>query len=123
MEIKMAKYINDFRQGDTVKIKLEYGSTIDLTGYKYTFILKSDLALADEDAELNFTTTAGDYTSDDETHGVVFIVVPSATTEAVPTNKYYYGLKELSSTLEERTILPTPEDYKDKLFVAPIIVA
>ena len=47
----MAKYINDFRQGDTVKIKLNYGSTTDIAGYSYTFTLKSSFTLTDEEAE------------------------------------------------------------------------
>lgn len=117
----MAKYINDFVQGDTVKIKLNYGASTDLTGYEYLFTLKSDLTLDDVDAELAHSTVAGEYTNDDITNGIVFIVVPAEVTATIPSGKYYYGLQETSALGEVRTLVPTPEDYKDKLFVAPDI--
>jgi hypothetical protein len=115
----MAKYINDIRQGDTVKIKLNYGASVDLTGFQYKFTLKSDFNMLDEDAELEVNTVAGDYTGDTPTTGIVYIVVSDDETTGVNPGKYYYTVKEISPAGEIRTLAPPPEDYKDKVLVAP----
>ena len=115
----MAKYINDIRAGDTVKIKLNYGASVDLTGYEYFFTLKSDLDLTDEAAELQVHTIAGDYVGDDPTNGIVYIVALDTDTIDIPAGRYFYDLQEISASGEVRTLVPPPEDYKDKLLVAP----
>jgi hypothetical protein len=115
----MAKYLNDFRQGDTYKIKLNYGSDVDITDYEYWFVLKSSFELEDLDAELVTHTVAGDYVGDTPSTGVVYIVTDAISSLDTPSGKYYYGLKEISPTGEVRTLVPPPEDYKDRLVVAP----
>lgn len=115
----MAKYINDFRQGDTVKIKLNYGSSVDLTDYEFFFTVKESLSHTDEEALLQVHTVAGDYSADDPTNGIVYIVAQEDETITIPAGKYFYDIQEVSPVGEVRTLVPPPEDYKDKILVAP----
>lgn len=115
----MAKYIADFRQGDTVKIKVAYDTATDITGYKYWFTVKTSFDDADASAVMQVETTAGDYAEDDPSNGVAYIVAPSTATTPIPSSKYYYDVQELSPGGEVRTLVPPIADYKDKIFVAP----
>ena len=123
----MAEYLADQRQGDTWKIKIDYSDdgaispAPDITGYKFWLTLKSDYADLDADAILQFETTAGNYSGDDPTNGIAYIVIPPATTSAVGSGYYYYDIQSLTPSGEIITLAP-PSDrstYRDKLFVAP----
>jgi hypothetical protein len=113
----MAKYIADFRQGDTVKLKIAYDTATDITGYKYWFTVKTSFDDADASAVLQVETTAGDYAEDDPANGVVWIIADG--TAAIAPGKYYYDVQELSAGGEIRTLIPPVADYKDKLTVIP----
>jgi hypothetical protein len=115
----MAKYIEDFRQGDTVKLKIVYDTTTDVTGFKYWFTVKTSFDDPDTAAVMQVETTAGDHVDDDLVNGVIYIVAPASSTAAIPTGKYYYDIQELSLSGEIRTLVPPIEDYKDKVFVSP----
>ena len=113
----MAKYIRDFRKGDTIKIKLDYGTSVDLTGFKFWLTLKRSYRDTDENAAMQVVTTAGDYELDEPTRGIVYIVVPYTVTDLIEAGSYYYDIQELSSADEIRTIVPPIADYKDKVVV------
>jgi hypothetical protein len=115
----MAKYINDFRAGDTVKIKLQYPS--DISDYEFWFTLKANFEDDDLDAVLQAHTVAGDFTGDDPTNGLVFIVVEAVDTLGIASGKYYYDVQEVTPLGEVRTLVPPVDDYKDRIFVAPNI--
>jgi hypothetical protein len=115
----MAKYIADFRQGDTVKIKITYDAGTDITGFVYWLTLKACFEDADSAAVLQVETTAGDHPDDDVANGVVYIVASATDTAAVPPGRYYYDVQELSAGGEIRTLFPPTADYKDRLVVIP----
>lgn len=115
----MAKYIEDFRAGDTVKLKLDYGSTQDLTGFIWWLTLKSEFGADDFEAELKVEKVAGDHADDDETHGVVWIVIDSASTIGLNPGKYLYDLTEKSASGEVRTLFPATDDYLDRVKIIP----
>ena len=118
----MAKYIPDFRVGDSYKLSLvvkdEFGVAVDITGYVFWLTLKAAFTDADVDAVLQFKTTVGDNPSDDALNGICNLYVPAADTKAVPVGKYFYDIQQLAGT-DITTILPPVEDYKDKLSVLP----
>lgn len=115
----MAKYIEDFRAGDTFKIKLDYGSTKDLTGFRWWLTLKAEFAADDFEAELKIEKVAGDHADDDETHGVVWIVIPSSATIDLNPGKYLYDLTEKSASGDIRTLFPSPDDHLDRIRIVP----
>lgn len=115
----MAKYIEDFRAGDTVKIKLDYGIAQDLTGFKWWLTLKAEFAADDFEAELKVEKVAGDHADDDETHGVVWLVVPSSETISLTPGKYLYDLTEKAASGDIRTLFPAATDYLDRVKIVP----
>lgn len=129
----MAIWLEDFFQGDTVRVRAVYPAGTDLTGYIHYLVLKAN----DSDAEpaLYVESTFGDHTADLEyaaatpaSPGVPATpeVLPTAYVEAAPevtdmisSGKYLYRFKAIAPNGEEKTLIPKPVDYKDKIFVAP----
>lgn len=120
----MALYLEDFFQGDTVRLRAVYPAGTDLTGYVHYFVLKAN----DSDVEpaLYVESTFGDHTADQTYSAGPPEVLPTAYVEATPditdavaSGKYLYRFKAIAPNGEEKTLIPRPEDYKDKIFVAP----
>lgn len=114
----MAKYIEDFRAGDTVKIKLDYGGQ-DVTGFKWWLTLKAEFGADDYEAELKVEKVAGDHADDDEAHGVVWVVVPSSSTLGLNPGKYLYDMTEKAASGDIRTLFPPPVDHLDRVQIIP----
>ena len=118
----MAKYLNDFRQGDTKIIKIDYGTGVDITGWDFMFTMRTDF----EDATpitAQVKTTAGDHTLDDVANGLAHIELDSTTSAAIPVEGYVYDVQRVKPNgalpVSVLTLLPPVADYDDILTVAP----
>lgn len=110
----MAKYITDFRAGDTKRLKISYG--IDITGYEFKLSLFTDFATT---PELEVSTVAGDDPADVPLEGLVYLEIPSDVSATIVPNKYYYSVERIiaGSPPDIYTIIPEIKDYKDKVLV------
>lgn len=111
----MATHIQDFRQGDTKIFTIDYGKGVDITGWKFYFILREDLG--DDSNILQVSTTAGDNALDDILNGLVHITVTAAETGALTPGKYYYAVKVDKTAGVIWTLVPPIEDAKDRVEV------
>jgi len=88
-------------RGDTWERKINItgvnSSTVDLTGWKFWVTLKSDLSKEDADADLQFTSTAGDNANDNPERGIVWIHIPASDTSLVTPGRYYYDFQVAES--------------------------
>lgn len=118
----MAKWIRDFRQGDTYRLKIEYPVGTILTGYKHWLTLRKDFG---EQVSMQVSSVFGDHPEDDAgnltTRPVAFLEASPAVTALLASGKYIYDVQAKSSDGGVLTLAPPPtqEEYKDKVFVAP----
>jgi len=130
----MANHIPNMRVGDEytleIVIKKKDGSAQDLTGYKFWLTLKAgaDLnaaaALTDDDATLQYSTTAGDNPEDDVVGGVVYLVIPSTTMKNVVAGDYFYDVQAKKPGADGEgiiTIVPPITEVDDVITVFPEI--
>lgn len=110
----MAKYISDFRQGDTKRLKIAYAT--DITGYQFKLTLLTDFGKV---ASLVVTTTAGDDPSDVPLEGLAYIEMTSTQSATLSPGKYYYFVQRIITGTPDDiyTIMPPIKDYKDKVLV------
>ena len=115
----MSDYITDFRQGDSKVIKIDYGTGVDITGWKFWFTMKTELDSTNITAQIS--TTAGDDTNDDIANGIAYITVDSVTSYGIAAGKYYYDVQVSKGGNPPviKTILPPIEEYKDRINVIP----
>lgn len=112
----MAKELEDFRQGDTKKIKIDYGQGFDITGYKFWFTLREDFGSA---IVAQVSTVAGNHSLDDVANGIAYIQLESDVSKAIPTGKYVWDVQRAIPTTppDVLTLLPTLKNVKDKIEV------
>ena len=108
----MAKYIKDFRSGDTKTIQISYKT--DITGYQFRLTLLEEFG---KKAALVINTIAGDHAADIPAEGLAFIVMNSEQSATVKPNKYFYFVQRIIAGTPEDilTIMPPIKDYKDKV--------
>ena len=117
----MAQYTNDFRQGETKTITIDYGSGCDITGWEFWFTIRSDFDDADPVAQAH--TTAGDDANDDVTAGLAHITLDSDVSALIEAGKYYYDLRVSKGGTPPiiKTLFPPIDDYKDKITIIPSV--
>jgi hypothetical protein len=110
----MAKYLKDFRQGDTKKIRIKYAN--DITGWKFRITMLPKLG---DPASLVVETTAGDHTDDSPTEGLAYLEITSTDSASLDPANYLYFLQRIitGSPDDILTILPPIKDATDKLKV------
>lgn len=110
----MAKYMSDFRQGDTKILKIAYAT--DITGYQFKLTLLTDFG---KTATLTVTTTAGDDPADVPAEGLAYITMTSTQSATVPPGKYIYFVQRIITGVPDDiyTIMPPIKDHKDKVLV------
>lgn len=117
----MAIWIEDFFQGDTYRIKVEYPIGTDLTGYIHYLTLKRDAN--DAEPALQVTSVFGSHTADSagdaDTRPVAYLEASADETDLIDSGKYLYAVKVKAPNAEEITLVPKAKDYRDKVFVAP----
>lgn len=111
----MATYISDIRQGDTMVLALDYGQGIDITGWKFYFLLRNELS--DSTNVLQVEVTAGDSPDDDVTNGLAHLTVSAVETGALQPGKYFYAVKVDKGNGVIKTLVPPVEDANDKVTV------
>jgi len=115
----MAKYISDFRAGDTITLKIDFGVGVDITNYKFWFTIREDL---DGAIIAQTTTTAGSNINDDPVNGLCYITMPNIETKNIEQGSYYYDVQlaylDNGSTIV-KTLLPPIKDWNDKVKVVP----
>lgn len=111
----MAIYLPNFRQGDTYRIKLTYPVGTVLTGYIHWLTLEDELGSASP--VLQVQSTFGQHTGDAD--NVCYLEASAAQTDPVTSGKYAYAVKAKAPSGEEFTIVPPPDDFRDRIFVAP----
>lgn len=111
----MATYIPDFRQGDTYRIKITYPTGANLAGYVHWLTFEDELG--SESPALQVESVFGDHTGDAD--NVCYIEATAAMTDLVTTGKYFYAVKAKAPGGDEFTLAPPPDQYRDKVFVAP----
>lgn len=110
----MAKYLPDFRVGDTYRIKLQYPAGTDLTGYTHWFTVRSDFGAT---PVLSVSSVFGDHTGDAE--NIAYLEVLAASTAVIPAGRYVYDVQASAANGDVMTLVPPVGEYKDKLFIAP----
>ena len=113
----MATYINDFRQGETVTIKVDYGTGFDITGWTFKLVIKKDLDQYKPD--LVVTHLAGNDPNDDVLNGLVFITITATDSQKLKPGKYFYQLSRQDQNGNVDIIYPPAEEYRDRLVIAP----
>lgn len=111
----MAKYISDFRRGDTKTIQISYGT--DITGYRFRLTFLTDFGTV---ASLEVETLAGDNPADVPTEGLAFLTMTSTQSITLAAGKYFYFVQRIidgTSPEQILTIMPPIKDYKDKVTV------
>lgn len=113
----MANHIQDFRQGDTKVFVIDYGKGINITGWKFYFILRDKLE--DSSNVMQIMTTAGDNALDDVENGLAHITISATESAALTPGKYYYAIKvdKGGSPAVIWTLVPPIEDAKDRVTV------
>jgi hypothetical protein len=113
----MAAYINDIRQGDTRVIQIDYGKGVDITGWKFYFLLRTEMD--DSTNVLQIEVTAGGHADDDILNGLAHLTIPSTDTAGLEPGKYYYAIKVDKGGTPNviKTLVPPIEDAKDKITV------
>lgn len=113
----MAQYIEDIRQGDTIVIALDYGQGIDITDWKFYFLLRHELA--DSTNVMQVECTAGGNADDDVANGLAHLTVSSTETAALEPGKYFYAIKvdKGGDPAVIKTLVPPVEDANDKVTV------
>lgn len=106
----MGTYIPDFRAGDTYRIKIQYPVGMDLTGFIHWLTLETTPIT-------QIQSTFGDHTGDSA--NVCYIELTPAVTKLIAVGRYQYALKAKAPSGDESTIVPPPEEYRDRVFVAP----
>ena len=115
----MATYLEDIRQGDDYVLKVDFGTSNDITGFEFWLTLKNDFEDVDANAVLQVSTVAGSDPADDPTHGIGFIRIPAATTKAAAPGSYIYDLQVKTDSGLITTIIPPNSDYRDRVKVIP----
>lgn len=112
----MAKELSDFRQGDTKKIRIDYGTGFDITGYMFWFTLRDDFNTA---IVTQVSTTAGDHPLDDVLNGVAYIQLESDDSKLIPAGKYVWDIQRAIPGVppDVLTLLPTLKNVKDRIIV------
>lgn len=112
----MAKYIDDFVQGETRTFVFDYGITTDITGWVFRLTIWKDGA---SKATAIVNTTAGSDPRDIATEGKCYLTLPSNITATIPADKYYYAFERTiaGSPEDVRVLMPPFKDRKDKLEV------
>lgn len=115
----MAKELADFRQGDTKRIRIDYGLGFDITGYEFFFTLKARFEDTVNVAQVK--TIAGNHPADDAANGIAIIELPSDVSKLIPVGKYFYDIQRVipGNPPDVLTILPSKENYKDKIEILP----
>lgn len=114
----MSDYIADFRIGDTKIIKIDYGTGVDITDWKFWITLRE--SLESTKIILQASTTAGDNPLDDVANGLVYLTINSTDSSNIPPGSYNWDIqvkKGISTPAIISTILPPIADYKDKINV------
>jgi len=113
----MATYIDDIRQGDTRVFQIDYGKGVDITGWKFYFILRVNFD--DSSNYLQVMTTAGDHADDDVLNGLAHLTLPSTITAGIEPGKYYYAIKVDKGGTPSviKTLVPPISEPKDRVEV------
>lgn len=114
----MAKELSDFRQGDTKKIKIDYGTGFDITDYKFWLTLREDFGTV---IIAQTSTVAGDHPLDDVLNGIAILQMDSDVTKTIPAGKYVWDIQRAIPVAGQPpdvlTLLPTNKNVKDKIEV------
>lgn len=113
----MAKDLSNFRQGDTKKIKIDYGTGFDVTGYKFWFTLRNNFG--DVTFVAQASTTAGDNPLDDIANGLVWLFLESDVSKLIATGKYFWDVQRAipGTPPDVLTLIPLEKNLKDKISV------
>lgn len=111
----MALYLPNFRQGDTYRIKLTYPVGTDLTGYIHWLTLEDEVG--SNTPVLQVQSTFGSHTGD--AANICYLEASATQTDPVASGKYVYAVKAKAPSGDEFTIVPPPDEYRDRIFVAP----
>lgn len=112
----MSRLLGEYRQGDTWDILITFKSDdlpIDISGHTFTLTLVEDF---DEAPVLQRTIVVSEAQG---TQGICLIKVPPELTSAVPAGKFYWDVQEETPNGRITTVLPSPEEYKDRFVVRP----
>lgn len=116
----MSDYITDFRQGDTKIIEIDYGTGVDITGWKFWITLRE--SLESTKIIVQSSTVAGDNVLDDVANGLAYLTITSTDSMTIDAGSYNWDIqvrKGNSDPAVISTILPPIADYKDKINVVP----
>lgn len=113
----MSRLLGEFRKGDDwdilIRFNLADDTPIDITGFKYTLTLVEDFGDAPAlVAEHTVNSIEG-------AQGICLFRVDSELTAAVEAGKYYWDVQQEDPDGRINTILPDPEEYKDRFVVRP----
>jgi len=117
----MAKYLSDFRQGDTKIIQINYGTGFDITGWSFYFTMRADF---EEGTPITaqVKTTVGDHALDDPANGLAHIELDSTTSAGITVGGYVYDVQRVKPNGAEPvsvlTLIPPVADFSDVLLVA-----
>jgi len=114
----MAKELADFRQGDTKRVKIDYGAGVDITGYKFWLTLRSEYG--DPVIVAQASSVAGTQSLDDVLNGIAFVQLESDVTKLIPPGKYVWDVQRVvpgTSPPDVLTLAPSIKNFNDKVQV------
>lgn len=120
----MAKELTNFRQGDTKKIEVNYGTGVDISGYKFWFTLRSKFEgpIVAQTITTAGANAAGPDLMDDILNGLVYLQMNSDITSLIPVGKYFWDIQRVrpnTNPPDVLTLRPTIKLSKDKIEILP----
>lgn len=112
----MSEILGEYRQGDDWSILLTFkidGVAQDITDHIFTFTLVEDW---DDSPILQEIHTVPEFHG---IEGICLIKIPHEKTAQVPAGKYYWDIQQQMPGGTINTVLPQPENYKDRFVVRP----
>jgi len=114
----MAKELEDFRQGDTKRVKIDYGTGVDITGYKHWLTLRVELG--DTNIIAQAFSVAGSHALDQVSNGIAFVQLESDISKLIPPGKYVWDVQRVvpgTSPPDVLTLAPSIKNFNDKVQV------
>ncbi len=97
----------DFAQGDGFKIHIQHNPQIDITGYSFRLVLKSEEDSPNSVLDVTYVIPGTEPAATQATTGEAFIPIPASATTGIAPGEYWATLKRIDTGSEPITLIRT----------------
>ena len=114
----MATELKNFRKGDSFILIWNFGTGVDITGWKLTFSLRDTFT---SDIVCSVTRTAGDYPLDEVNNGIFYFYFDPETSKTLVPKTYKWDIQLVIPGTHKQvlTLLPSEEYYNETIKIIP----